>query len=80
MNVAEVQTQTVTTEYNGWGNRETWIVNLWTTGDQGYYEQLCEILSLHEDLYDQAEALEDWVRFEYDREYSSIWAEAVTTA
>ena len=59
MNVAEVQSQTVVTEYNGWSNRETWIVNLWMTGGQGYYEQLCEILSSHSDLYGQAEALED---------------------
>ena len=38
MNVSEA-TQTVATEYNGWSNRETWIVNLWMTGDQGYYCQ-----------------------------------------
>ena len=68
MNVAEVQTQTVTAGYNGWSNYETWCVNLWMNGDQGYYERLCEILSSHDNLYDQAEALEDWVRFEYDGE------------
>ena len=77
--VAEA-TQTVATEYNGWSNRETWIVNLWMTGDQGYYEHLCEIISSHDSLDDQAEALEDWIRFEYDGEYSSIWADLINNS
>ena len=63
MNVAEMQSQTVDTEYNGWSNRETWIVNLWMNGSQGYYEQLYEIISSHDSLDDQAKALEDWIRF-----------------
>ena len=56
--IAEAE-QTVAAGYNGWSNYETWAVNLWMNGDQGYYEQLCEILSSHSDLYGQAEALED---------------------
>ena len=47
------------------------------TGDQGYYEQLCEIISSHSDPSDQAEALEDRIRFEYDGEYSSVWTDLV---
>ena len=31
MNVAEMQSQTVATDYNGWSNYETWLVNLWMT-------------------------------------------------
>lgn len=80
MNVAEMQSQIVAAGYNGWSNYETWAVNLWMNGDQGYYEQLCEILSSHEDLYDKAEALEDWIRFEYDGEYSSIWADLINNS
>ena len=80
MNVAEVQSQTVVTEYNGWSNRETWIINLWITGDQVYYEQPCEIISSHNNLDDQAEALEDWTRFEHDGEYSSIWADLINNS
>jgi hypothetical protein len=79
MDVSEAA-QTVTTEYNGWSNRETWIVNLWMTGDQSYYEQLCEITSSHNNLDDQAEVLEDWIRFEYDGEYSSIWADLINNS
>ena len=54
-----MQSQIVAAGYNGWSNYETWAVNLWMNGDQGYYEQLCEILSSHSDLYGQAEELED---------------------
>ena len=79
MNVAEA-TQTVTAGYNGWSNYETWCVNLWMTGDQGYYEQLCEIISSHDDLSGQAEALKGWIRFEYDGEYSSIWADLINNS
>ena len=73
-------TQTVTTEYNGWSNRETWIVNLWMTGDQSYYEQLCEIISSRDSVDNQTEALKGWIRFEYDGEYSSIWADLINNS
>ena len=76
MNVSEA-TQTVTTEYNGWSNYETWVVNLWITNTQQYYEGLCRIVSSKDDLRHKAEALEDWLRFEYDGEYASVWAELV---
>lgn len=66
--------------YNGWSNYETWVVNLWLTNDQRYYEELCNIVSSEDDLYNKAEALEDWLRFEYDGEYSSIWADLINNS
>lgn len=80
MNVAEMQSQTVATEYNEWSNYETWCINHWMNGDQGYCEQVCEILSSHDNLNDQTEALEDWVRFEYDGEYSNLWADLINNS
>lgn len=79
MNVVEVQSQTVTTEYNGWSNRETWIVNLWLGGDYRYNEQLSEIVCSRRSLTIQAEALENLVRFECDGEgeYPSILVDLV---
>ena len=41
--VAQVS-QTVTREYNGWCNRETWVINLWLTNDECYYEELQAII------------------------------------
>ena len=79
MNASEA-TQIVAAEHNGWSNRETWTVNLWMTGDQSYYEQPCEIISSQDSLDDQAEALEDWIRFEYDGEYSSMWADLINNS
>jgi len=61
------------------GESSAWR-NLWMTGDQGYYEQLCEIISSHGDLNDQTEALEDWIRFEYDGGYSSLWADLINNS
>ena len=79
MNVVEVQSQTVTTEYNGWTNRETWVVNLWLTNDECYYDELRAIVK-NFDSDDQAKALEDWIRFEYDGEYSSICADLINNS
>ena len=61
-NVAQA-TQTVSTEYNGWSNRETWIVNMWLTNDECYYDELCNILKRFETVDEQAEELEQYVRF-----------------
>jgi aromatic ring hydroxylase len=79
MNVAETA-QTVAIEYNGWSNYETWVVNLWITNTQQYCEELCRIVSSKDDLRDKAEALEDWLRFEYDGEYSSLWADLINNS
>lgn len=66
--------------YNGWCNRETWLVNLWLGGDEGYYEHLCSIIASHGTLYDQAEALEEWLRTELDNDHAGIWADLINHA
>ena len=66
--------------YNGWSNRETWLANLWLGGDESYYEQLCHIMSSYGELYDQAEALEEWFRAESDVDYTSVWADFINLA
>ncbi len=68
MHVAEA-TQTVATEYNGWSNRETWLVNMWLTNDRCYYDELCEIIK-NFNLDEQAEELERYVRFITDTDNS----------
>ena len=61
-----LESQTATTDYNGWTNRETWTVNLWLTNEECYYRQLQEILHDYEDR-EQAEELEQACRFIVER-------------
>ena len=51
--------------YNGWCNRETWIMNLWLTNDPRAYEALRYFIKAFQDIGEQIEELEQWVRCEY---------------
>jgi hypothetical protein len=35
------------TTYNGWTNRQTWLVGLWLCNDQANYQLLSNVLRLH---------------------------------
>ena len=59
----DVTVQTLT--YNGWCNRETWVMNVWLTNDQCAYDALQHVMKAFESLGEQAEELEHWVRCEY---------------
>lgn len=79
-NVAEA-IQTVTTEYNGWSNRETWVMNLWLGSEPEYYDVLSHITSDFEPDEQHAE-LEAWVREELNRldMGASLWSDLLSTA
>lgn len=61
-----LEPQTVTTEYNGWTNRETWIVNLWLTNDESYYTDLMAIAKDFDSTCAQAEEIERYVHWLID--------------
>ena len=49
-------------EYNGWTNRETWMVNMWLTNEQYSYEVLQRIVQTSQTVNEQAQELESIVR------------------
>ena len=77
--VAEA-TQTVATEYNGWCNRETWVVNLWLTNEECYYHKLCSIIKNFDTTDEQAEEIEQYVRFIADSEQVGIAGDLLATS
>ena len=52
--------------YNGWTNRQTWLVHLWLTNDEGTYNATREIVAdrlasdMETDRYILGGILEDW--------------------
>lgn len=54
-----------TTTYNGWSNRETWVMNLWLTNDELHYDTMQYVIKAY-DEYEQAEQLESLVRDELE--------------
>jgi hypothetical protein len=55
-------TETTDTTYNGWPNRETWLVNLWLTGnDQGTYSEVREIVRSAETERDAVDRCSEYV-------------------
>jgi hypothetical protein len=69
-------------KYNGWSNRETWVVNLWLTNDQSAYDALQHDMKAFESLGEQAEELEHWVRCEYgiDDLDASVVSDLISTS
>lgn len=78
MNVAEAP---INQTYAGWSNYETWLVNMWLTSDEGYYEQLLHVITSFGDVSDQAEALQEWIQLEFDElEVSNMWRDVLSHA
>lgn len=72
-------TQTLTAEYNGWTNRETWVVNLWFTNDECYYEELRSIIK-NFDSDEQTEELEQYTHWIIDTDEASMTSDLLSTS
>ena len=79
MTSVALESQTETIGYNGWTNRETWLVNLWLTNDECYYEELQAIIK-NFDSDEQAEELEQYVHWIIDTDKSSMTTDLLSTS
>ena len=76
-NVAQA-TQTVATEYNGWSNYETWLINLWLTNEEPYCREMQRILSSFTRVRDQADALLEFMQNEHEElEVTGVWSNII---
>ena len=73
---------TVSVLYNGWTNRETWLVSLWLNNDQDNYKVLLEALERNETDFKRAE----WLNSQLEDLMSdlpleaSLWSDLLGTA
>jgi nucleotide-binding universal stress UspA family protein len=79
MTYATQEQQTGSTEYNGWSNHETWLMNLWLTNEESYYHEMMRILSTYTSLNDQAEALLEFMQNEHEElEVTGVWSDIIS--
>ena len=79
MTSVALESQTETIGCNGWANRETWLVNLWLTNDECYYEELQAIIK-NFDSEEQAEELEQYVHWIIDVDEASMTTDLLSTS
>ena len=82
MTTLEAAISTVHTSYNGWQNRETWLVNLWLSESMGSYEFLQEICEKDCEVWEKAEELEAHFQDQLEDMYDvpSFWSDILGTA
>ena len=47
--------------YNGWVNRETWAMNLYLSNDEGFYNEVNEIVNNSDDKWDAEKDIKEYV-------------------
>lgn len=72
---------TLAKTYNGWCNRETWVVNLWLTSEEYADDVVRHIIQAFDTTGEQAEQLEYWIRAEFQYLVEpTIWTDLLSTS
>ncbi|HUD06819.1 MAG TPA: hypothetical protein VMR34_02935 [Candidatus Saccharimonadales bacterium] len=74
--------QNIKKTYNGWTNRETWLVSLWLNNDPVSYSMFTEALELEASDREKAEWLETNIKdemFDLPLE-ASLWSDLLGTS
>lgn len=71
-----------TEEFNGWPNRETWLVNLWLTNDQGLYQGAREQAAAADSELGAGEAVREMLKELRDQDVpqSGLWVDLINQA
>lgn len=73
-----MQDVSIISTYNGWSNRETWLINLWLVNEEAYYYVMQSILSSYTSLNDQANALCEFMQKEHEElEVTGVWSDII---
>ncbi len=78
----ENEMQDTISTYNGWVNRETWLISLWLNNDEYNYQLLSEILELNVSSSIKAERLQELVEDQmYDLELgANLFSDLLSTS
>lgn len=63
--------------YNGWTNRETWVVNLWLSNDEGLYNRTREVVAQARADGAEMAAGYGWSQDEQEKSGQSYAADAI---
>ena len=78
------QTNTTSQDtYNGWKNRETWLVNLWINNDPYLQGELTYITKLEDGIYVKVQWMREFVEnmaFDHINESSGMGQDLINTA
>jgi hypothetical protein len=71
-------------EHNGWPNRETWLVHLWLSNEQGLYPEAKEKAENGSSDLDGGQGICDWLKeqpiFSDDCSPQGLWVDLITQA